>query len=542
MSTFRNMISGERTSGADVRAENVTACMAISNIVKSSLGPVGLDKMLVDEIGDVVITNDGATILSRLEVEHPAAKVLVELAELQDSEVGDGTTSVVIIAAELLKRGNELIKIGIHPTTIMSGYRMALKEAVKYIKASLMVPIASLGDSCLENSARTSMASKILNSDADFWSKLAVDAVKSIKTETADGKPRYPVSAIHILKAHGKSSTESELVADGFALNVARAAQGMTKVVVGAKIALLDFPLQRHKVQMGVQIQVENPDEVEGIKQRELDITKERIQKILASGANVILTTKGIDDTCLKYFVEAGAIAARRVKKEDMTRLARATGATIVVTLADMEGNETFDAGCLGEASSVSEERVGDGEMLYVRGTKKARATTVVLRGANEVHLDELDRALHDVLMVVKRVLESSAVVAGGGAVEAALSIHLEAYSRGVTTREQLAIAEFADALLVIPRTLSVNAAQDAIELVSTLRAAHHASQHAGQPELKHTGLDLVKGVTRDNLARGVLEPAISKIKSLRFATEAAITILRIDDMIKLDPKQQQQR
>mmetsp|Transcript_3011 Transcript_3011/g.10773 ORF Transcript_3011/g.10773 Transcript_3011/m.10773 type:complete len:387 (-) Transcript_3011:91-1251(-) len=386
------------------------------------------------------------------------------------------------------------------------------------------------------------MASKILNSDADFWSKLAVDAVKSIKTETADGKPRYPVSAIHILKAHGKSSTESELVADGFALNVARAAQGMTKVVVGAKIALLDFPLQRHKVQMGVQIQVENPDEVEGIKQRELDITKERIQKILASGANVILTTKGIDDTCLKYFVEAGAIAARRVKKEDMTRLARATGATIVVTLADMEGNETFDAGCLGEASSVSEERVGDGEMLYVRGTKKARATTVVLRGANEVHLDELDRALHDVLMVVKRVLESSAVVAGGGAVEAALSIHLEAYSRGVTTREQLAIAEFADALLVIPRTLSVNAAQDAIELVSTLRAAHHASQHAGQPELKHTGLDLVKGVTRDNLARGVLEPAISKIKSLRFATEAAITILRIDDMIKLDPKQQQQR
>jgi len=505
--------------------------------VKSSLGPVGLDKMLVDDIGDVTITNDGATILQRLEVEHPAAKVLVELAELQDSEVGDGTTSVVIIAAELLKRGTELVKNGIHPTTIMTGFRIALKDAVKFVKSALLVPIDQIGDEAITSAAKTSMASKLLNADEDFWSKLAVDAVRSVKTQTADGKTRFPVSAIHILKAHGKSSTESELVS-GFALNVQRAAQGMPSTIQDAKIALLDFPLQRHKVQMGVSVQVDDVAEVEGIRQRELDITKERIQKILQSGANVVLTTKGIDDTCLKYFVEAGALAARRVKKEDLTRLARATGGRVVVTLADMEGNETFDAECLGSARIVQEERVGDSEMLYVRGTALSKATTIVLRGANEFHLDELDRALHDVLMVVKRVLESTAVVAGGGAVEAALSIHLEKRAQSLGTREHLAVSEFAQALLVIPRTLSVNAAQDAIELVAKLRANHHAAQQDPKDDiLKYTGLDLRQGNICDNLRCGVLEPAISKIKCLRFATEAAITILRIDDMIKLNPK-----
>jgi T-complex protein 1 subunit alpha len=475
-----------------------------------------------------------------LEVEHPAAKVLVELAELQDSEVGDGTTSVVIVAAELLKRGTELVKSGIHPTTIMTGFRLALKDAVRFVKSSLMVPVCQLGDDAVVSAAKTSMASKLLNADELFWSRLAVDAVRSVKTLAANGKARYPVSAIHILKAHGKSSRESELV-NGFAINIQRAAQGMPTVVKNAKIALLDFPLQRHKVQMGIAVQVDDIAEVEGIRQRELDITKERIQKILQSGANVILTTKGIDDTCLKYFVEAGALAARRVKKEDLTRLARATGGRVVVTLADMEGNETFDSESLGSAELVQEERVGDGEMLYVRGTSCSRATTIVLRGANDFHLDELDRALHDVLMVVKRVLESAAVVAGGGAVEAALSIYLEKQAHTLGTREHLAVAEFAQALLVIPRTLSVNAAQDAIELVAKLRASHNAAQQHLQDDLqKFTGLDLTTGSIRNNLAAGVLEPAISKIKCLRFATEAAITILRIDDMIKLNPMAQE--
>jgi len=531
------MIEGERTSGQDVRTANVTAVMAIANIVKSSLGPVGLDKMLVDAIGDVTITNDGATILKLLEVEHPAAKVLVELADLQDQEVGDGTTSVVIIAAELLRRANELVKNKIHPTTVMSGYRLAMREAVKYIRANLITPVETLGREVLVNAAKTSMSSKILGPESDFFANLAVEAVTAVKMTNSEGKARYPITAIHILKCHGKSSLESSLV-DGFALNSTRASQQMPRVVKDAKVACLDFNLQRHKMQMGVQVVVNDAKEVEGIRQREMDITKERINKILAAGANVILTTKGIDDLCMKYFVEAGAMAVRRVKKEDLKRIARATGGQVVVTLADMEGNETFDPECLGQAEMVSEERVGDGELIYLRGCKTQRATTVVLRGANDYMLDEMDRALHDSLCVIKRMLESNSVVAGGGSVETALSIYLEDLAATMGSREQYAVAEFAEALLVIPKTLSVNAAKDATDLVARLRAFHNSAQQtADKSELKFSGLDLINGSIRDNLEAGVVEPAISKIKSLRFATEAAITILRIDDLIKLAPK-----
>ena len=534
-------INGERSSGEDVRVQNVTAVSAIANIVKSSLGPVGLDKMLVDDIGDVTITNDGATILKMLEVNHPAAKVLVELADLQDQEVGDGTTSVVIIASELLKRANELVKSKIHPTTVMSGFRLAMREAVKYVKSNMITCVSELGNEMLINAAKTSMASKILGPESDFFADLAVKAVTSVKTTNSEGKSRYPITAVHILKCHGKSALESELV-DGFALNGVRASQQMPKAVSGAKIAMLDFNLTRHKMQLGVQVVVKDAKEVEGIRQREMDITKERIEKILASGANVVLTTKGIDDLCLKYFVEAGVLAVRRVNKEDLKRIARATGGEVVVTLADMEGNETFETKSLGEAEMVTEERVGDGELLYLRGCKTQRATTVVLRGANDYMLDEMDRALHDALCVIKRVLETTGVVAGGGCVEAALSIHLEDFATTLSTREQYAVAEFAQALLVIPKTLSVNAAQDATDLVAQLRAEHNAVQtDPAQAHRKNMGLDLIEGVVRDNLKAGVVEPALSKIKSLRFATEAAITILRIDDMIKLSPPQQPQ-
>eukprot|EP00624_Nannochloropsis_granulata_P004801 evm.model.NODE_34034_length_6230_cov_26.378973.1 len=302
------LLDGERTSGQDVRTANVTASMAIANIVKSSLGPVGLDKMLVDDIGDVTITNDGATILQQLEVEHPAAKVLVELAHLQDQEVGDGTTSVVIVAAELLKRGNDLVMNKVHPTSIMSGYRLALKEAVKFIKEKLVVPVDQLRQDNLLNAARTSMSSKILGPESDFFAQLAVDAVLSVKTESTHSETgktgvKYPVSAIHILKCHGQSSLSSHLV-DGFALAGGRAAQGMPTSVSPAKIALLDFSLQRHKMQLGVSVVVKDVKEVDLIRQREMDITKERIQKILEAGANVVLTTKGIDDLAMKYFVE----------------------------------------------------------------------------------------------------------------------------------------------------------------------------------------------------------------------------------------------
>ncbi|RLN69383.1 hypothetical protein BBP00_00000394 [Phytophthora kernoviae] len=546
METADLVVDGTRTSGKDVRELNVTAAVAIANIVKSSLGPVGLDKMLVDDIGDVTITNDGATILKQLEVEQPAGKVLVELAGLQDQEVGDGTTSVVIIAAELLKRANELVKTKIHPTSIIAGYRLAMREAVKYIKENLSVPVDSLGRESLVNAAKTSMSSKILGPESEFFANLVVDAVSSVMVEQegvrGKVKAKYPVSSINVLKAHGKSALETQLV-DGFALNCTKASQQMPTYIKNAKIALLDFDLQRHRMQMGVQVVVNDPNELELIRQREIDITKEKIQKMIDAGANVILTTKGIDDLCLKYFVESGCMGVRRCKKEDLQRIAKATGGQVVLTLADMEGEETFDPSMLGEAQEVSEERVGDGELIYIKGCKTRQATTVVLRGANENMLDEMDRSMHDAFMVVKRMLESNQLVAGGGAVEAALSIYLENFATTLGTREQLAIAEFADALLVIPKTLAVNAAKDASELVARLRAHHNTSQSdAAKRELRFSGLDLLEGAVRNNLEAGVVEPAISKIKSLRFATEAAITILRIDDLIKLNPKEEPQQ
>ncbi|KAG2410348.1 T-complex protein [Vigna angularis] len=533
-------IAGERQSGQDVRTQNVVACQAVANIVKSSLGPVGLDKMLVDDIGDVTITNDGATILKMLEVEHPAAKVLVELAELQDREVGDGTTSVVIVAAELLKRANDLVRNKIHPTSIISGYRLAMREACKYVEEKLSVKVEKLGKDSLINCAKTSMSSKLIAGDSDFFANLVVDAVQSVKMTNARGEVKYPIKGINILKAHGKSTRDSFLM-NGYALNTGRAAQGMPLRVAPAKIACLDFNLQKTKMQLGVQVLVTDPRELEKIRQREADMTKERIEKLLKAGANVVLTTKGIDDMALKYFVEAGAIAVRRVRKEDMRHVAKATGATLVSTFADMEGEETFEPSFLGSADEVVEERISDDAVVMIKGTKTTSAVSLILRGANDHMLDEMDRALHDALSIVKRTLESNMVVAGGGAVEAALSVYLEYLATTLGSREQLAIAEFAESLLIIPKVLSVNAAKDATELVAKLRAYHHSAQtKADKKHLSSMGLDLSEGKIRNNLEAGVIEPAMSKVKIIQFATEAAITILRIDDMIKLVKEESQ--
>jgi T-complex protein 1 subunit alpha len=545
MPTNTNLsIMGEREQGQDVRTNNVTAVQALANIVKSSLGPQGLDKMLVDDIGDVTITNDGATILKQLEVEHPAAKVIVELAQLQDKEVGDGTTSVVVIAAELLKRANDLIKNKLHPTNIIAGYKIAARKACEFIEKNLAVNVDTLGSDALMNVAKTSMSSKLIGPESELFSKMVVEAMLAVKTIGGNGEFKYPLKSVKIAKCHGQSSLESRMI-PGYAIQMSRVSQQMPQRVKGAKIACLDMNLNKFKCQMGVMVLVDDPKNLEKIRQRECDILKERCEKIIKSGANVVITTKGIDDIAAKYFVEAGVFALRRVEKNDLRRIAKSTGATVITTFANTEkdGDETFDAALLGTAEEVYEETVGDNDFSFVYGFKQTRAVTILLRGANEYLLDEVERSVHDSLCVVKRCLESGSVVAGGGAVEIALNIYLEDFARSLGSKEQLAIAEFAEALTVIPKILATNAAQDASELVSKLRVAHAKAQQTDDEkyqQLKHCGLDLVNGKIRNNLQAGVLEPAISKVKSIKFATEAAITILRIDDMIKLEARQEE--
>jgi len=531
-------LNGERTHGQDVRASNVTAVVAVANILKSSLGPQGLDKMLVDDIGDVLVTNDGATILQKLEVQHPAAKVLQELSKLQDSEVGDGTTSVVLIAAELLRRANELVKSGIHPTSIIQGYRIAMKEAIKYVQSTIALKSAHLSDEQLLSVARTSLNSKFIGSEDDFFAKMVVEAIKAVRiTSPTDNKDKYPVSQVNVVMNHGKSSWESQLITDGYAIATGRAAQGMPQVVKGAKIALIDFDLRKHKLGLGVQINVTDPAELEKIRQKEMDITKERIEKILAKGVNVIFSTQGIDDMSMKYLVDGGVYAVRRVDKKDIKRISKATGAKLIVTLTsagigDDWETEAFDESYMGYADEVCEERVADNDFTFIKGCSSSRCSTILLRGANEVVLGEVERSVHDALCVVSRALENTALVPGGGAVETALAIHLEDFALAYPGREQLSIIEFAEALMTIPKTLAANAALDVTNIIADLKVAHAQKEY-------HSGLDLNKGEIVNSIANGVVEPLVSKLKSIKFATETAITILRIDDLVKLAPEQE---
>ncbi|KAH0576426.1 TCP-1 chaperonin subunit alpha [Spironucleus salmonicida] len=546
MSVVKNEIflPGEWTTGKEVRDQNVNAAIALAGIVKTTLGPNGLDKMMVDDIGEITVTNDGATILSKLDVAHPAAKVLVELSNLQDKEVGDGTTSVVICAAEFLKQANEIIGKNMHSTTVMAGFQLALSRSINYIQKRLQVPVSQLSDEDLYSVAKTSMSSKIIGLSSDHFAKLCVDAIKNVKTEL-NGEIKYPVKSVGLLKAIGGSTKDTSLV-NGFAVNVTRASMQMPTQIQNAKIALLDFNLQQQRLAVGTQILITDASKLEGVRDLEHEVSRKHIEMIINAGANVILTTGAIDDMASKYLVEANVMGCRRVTLEDMKKIAKVTNGTIVSALADLEGNESFSADLLGFAGEVSEQRLADDNIIFIKNTKGRNCGSILLRGPNTQIIDEIERSIHDALCAVSRTLESGNVVPGGGCVETALSVYLEEYAKTIEGKEQVAVSTFAKCLMIIPRQLSINSALDAVELVSQLKANHAISQRKEteqsiKDEMRHHGLDLKRGIVGNNLKAGVLEPVISKIKSLSFAVEAAVTILRIDDNIILNAEQKQQ-
>src|SRR6266702_1573462 len=479
----------EREKGKGAVSNNIAAARAVADAVKSTLGPKGMDKMLVDSLGDVTITNDGVTILKEIEIEHPTAKMLVEVAKTQDDEVGDGTTSAVILAGELLKAAESLIESEVHPTIIVNGYRMAAAEAVRRLN-QLAFAVKRDDKTTLRSIARTAMSGRSVGGNADFLAGIAVDAVQSIVEEIA-GEVRADVDNILVQKKHGGNLTDTALI-DGVVLDKERVHPRMPKFVRDAKIALINRALEVKKTEVNEEIRIRDPGKLQLFLNEEEKSLKTMVDKIKASGANVVLCQKGIDDVAQHYLAKEGIYAVRRVKESDMKKLAKATGARSVTNLDDLTPKE------LGKADLVEERKIGTDDMTFVTGNKKARAVSILVRGGTEHVVDEVERILHDALRVVAAAIEDGKAIAGGGSAEVELSLGLKDYAATIGGREQLAIEAFAHALDVIPRTLGENAGLDPLDM----------------------------------LKANVVEPLRVKTQEIESAAEVASMILRIDDII----------
>ncbi|TLZ70887.1 MAG: thermosome subunit [Methanobacteriota archaeon] len=507
----------EREKGKGAVSNNIAAARAVADAVKSTLGPKGMDKMLVDSLGDVTITNDGVTILKEIEIEHPTAKMLVEVAKTQDDEVGDGTTSAVILAGELLKAAESLIESEVHPTIIVNGYRVAAAEAVRRLN-QLAFPVKRDDKTTLRSIARTAMSGRSVGGNADFLAGIAVDAVQSIVEEIA-GEVRADVDNILVQKKHGGNLTDTALI-DGVVLDKERVHPRMPKFVRDAKIALINRALEVKKTEVNEEIRIRDPGKLQLFLNEEEKSLKTMVDKIKASGANVVLCQKGIDDVAQHYLAKEGIYAVRRVKESDMKKLAKATGARSVTNLDDLSPKE------LGKADLVEERKIGTDDMTFVTGNKKARAVSILVRGGTEHVVDEVERILHDALRVVAAAIEDGKAIAGGGSAEVELSLGLKDYAATIGGREQLAIEAFAHALDVIPRTLGENAGLDPIDVLIKLRAEH------GKKGGKSMGVNVMTGEPLDMLKANVVEPLRVKTQEIESAAEVASMILRIDDII----------
>ncbi len=506
-----------RTSGREAQRNNIMAAKVISEMVKTTLGPRGMDKMLVSSFGDVTITNDGATILKELDVQHPAAKMLVEVAKAQDNEVGDGTTTAAVLTGELLVKAEALLDQNVHPTIIIEGFKKAHEKA-REILDKMAIPISIKDDKRLLDVAITAMGSKGVAAAKDYLAKIAIDAVKQV-AEEKDGRFKADIDLIKILKKHGKSLEETELV-KGMVIDKEVANPQMPKMVKDAKIALLNAKLEIEKTEFDAKINIESPEQMKLFLDEEERMLKEMVDKIAEVGANVVLCEKGIDDVALHFLAKKGILAVKNISSSDMEKLARATGGKIVASIKDL----TPDV--LGEAKIVEEVKIGDDKLVYVKECKNPKAVTIVVRGGTEHVVDEAERSLHDALCVVRNAIEDEKIVPGGGAPEAEVAKQLRGYAVKVGGREQLAIEAFADAVESIPLILAENAGLDPVDIMVELRAAHEKDNGINM------GVDVFSGKVRDMLELNVVEPLRVKLQVLKSATEAASMILKIDDVI----------
>ena len=506
-----------RRRGRDAQRNNIMAARIISEILRTTLGPRGMDKMLIDSLGDITITNDGAAILDEMDVEHPAAKMMVEVAKTQDDMVGDGTTTAVVLTGELLKKAEELLDQNIHPTIIVSGYRKAAQKAMEILR-DIAVSVDIENREILKKVAMTSMSSKAVGAAKEHLAEIAIDAVKQI-IEIRGGKRIADIDNIQIIKKEGKSLFDSQLV-KGIIIDKEIVHPGMPKRAENAKIALLDCPLEIEKTEFNAEIRIRDPTQMKAFLDQETEMMKEMVNKIKASGANVVFCQKGIDDMVQHFMAKQGILAARRVKQSDMEKLARATGGKIVTNLDDLKPED------LGVAGLVEERKVGEDKMIFVEQCKDPRSVAVLLRAGLERMVDEAERAIEDALSVVSDVIETGKIVAGGGAPEAEVAKRLRNYAPKVGGREQLAIEAFADAIEIVPKSLAENAGLEPIDVMVELRAAHE------KPQGHFFGVNLYTGKVMNMYENGVIEPMIVKEQAIKSATESTSMILRIDDVI----------